>query len=271
MHLVGIGAGDLDRVVAISGHQRMQFGVRDPRQHGGIGDLVAVQMQDRQHRAVGRRVEELVAVPGGRQRPGLGLPVADDAGGDQVGIVQHRAVGVRQRVAQFAALMDRARRVRRGMAGDAAGEGELAEQVVHALGVARHVRDRFRCRCPPARCWRRRRARRGPGPAMKITIKIARRDDPVEMEIEEIQPRRGAPVAEQPRLDVLHPSAVRAAADWPADRSGRPTDSSPRATTRSCGKSRRRASAGRLRCHRVIVIHARAASGSLGRRRLAIA
>ena len=82
---------------------------RDAREEAGVGDLVAVQVQDRQHRAVARRVEELVRVPAGGERAGLGLAVADDAGDDQVGVVERGAVGVRQRVAELAALVDRAR------------------------------------------------------------------------------------------------------------------------------------------------------------------
>ena len=66
-------------------------------------------MQDRQHRAVGARVEELVRVPAGGERPGLGLAVADDAGDEQVGVVEGGAVGVGERVAELAALVDRAR------------------------------------------------------------------------------------------------------------------------------------------------------------------
>ena len=92
----------------------------------GVGDLVAVEMQDRQHRAVGRRVEELVRVPARRQRAGLRLAVADDAGDDQIGIVERRAVGVRQRIAQLAALVDRAGRLRRDVARDAARETRTA-------------------------------------------------------------------------------------------------------------------------------------------------
>ena len=62
----------------------------------GIGDLVAVEVQDRQDRPVGRRVQELVGMPARRQRSGLRLAVADDAGDDQVGIVEGGAVGVRE-------------------------------------------------------------------------------------------------------------------------------------------------------------------------------
>ena len=74
-------------------------------------------------------------MPGRRQRPGLGLAVADDAGDDQIGIVEGGAIGVDERVAEFAALVDRARRLRRGVARNAAGKRELPEQLAQALGV----------------------------------------------------------------------------------------------------------------------------------------
>ena len=89
--------------------------------------------------AVADRVEELVAVPAGGQRPGLGLAVADDAGDDQVGVVEGRAVGVRQGVAQLAAFVDRAGRLRRDVAGNAAGERELREEPLHACLVLADV------------------------------------------------------------------------------------------------------------------------------------
>ena len=82
-------------------------------------------------------------MPGRRQRPGLRFAVADDAGDDQIGIVEHRAISVRQRIAEFAAFMDRARRLGRGMAGNAAGKGELPEQPAHARLVLRDIGIEF--------------------------------------------------------------------------------------------------------------------------------
>jgi hypothetical protein len=105
-----------------------------------VADLVAVQMQDRQHGAVGDRIEELVGLPGGRQRAGFRLAVADDAGDDQVGIVERGAEGMAERIAELAALVDRARRRRRDMAGNAAGKRELLEQLFQAGFVLRDVR-----------------------------------------------------------------------------------------------------------------------------------
>ena len=75
--------------------------------------------------------------------PGFGLAVADDAGDDQIGIVEGRAIGVRKRIAKFAAFVDGTRRFRRHMAGNAAGEGKLFEQPLHSLGVLGDVRIEF--------------------------------------------------------------------------------------------------------------------------------
>ncbi len=96
VNVLGVISLDDPRLVAVADHQVMQFIVRNPRQNGRVGDLVAVEVQDRQHGAVSRRIEELVRVPRRGERPGLGLAIADDAGDDQVRIVERRAVGMRE-------------------------------------------------------------------------------------------------------------------------------------------------------------------------------
>lgn len=98
-----------------------QLLLRNARQQGRVGDLVAVQVQDRQNNAVRHRIEELVAVPRGCQRAGLRLAVTDNHGCDQVGVIQHRTEAVRQRITQFTALVDGARGLRGNVAGNAAG------------------------------------------------------------------------------------------------------------------------------------------------------
>jgi hypothetical protein len=80
------------RGVAVAPQQLVQLLVADPGEHGGIGDLVAVEVEDRQDRAVGDRVKELVGVPARRERPRLRFAVADHAGDDQVGVVEGRPV-----------------------------------------------------------------------------------------------------------------------------------------------------------------------------------
>src|SRR5439155_26568667 len=86
------------------------------------------------------RVQELVRVPARRERPRLGLAVADDARDEQVGVVEGRAERVRERVAELAALVDRPRRLGSGMAREPAGKRELAEQVAEPVLVLRGVR-----------------------------------------------------------------------------------------------------------------------------------
>ena len=71
---------------AVAAQQLVQFGAGNSREQRGIGDLVPVEVQNRQHRAIRRRIQKLVGVPGGRQRPGLGLAVAHDAGHRQGGL-----------------------------------------------------------------------------------------------------------------------------------------------------------------------------------------
>ncbi len=140
MHLRGVAAGHVQRVVPVSAQQRVELVLGDPGQHRRVGDLVSVQVQDRQDGAVVDRVEELVRVPGRRQRPRLGLAVPDDAGDQQAGVVEGGSVGVGQGVAELAAFMDGARRLGCHVARHAAGEGELPEQRAHADRVPRDAR-----------------------------------------------------------------------------------------------------------------------------------
>ena len=126
-------------VISVPGEKGLQLGVGDPGEHRGVGDLVSVEVQDREHRAVTDRVEELVGVPARCQSAGLGLPVADDTGDDEVGVVERRPVRMCEPVTELAPFVDRARRLRSGVARDPPGEGELPEQTGHTPGVSRHV------------------------------------------------------------------------------------------------------------------------------------
>jgi 4-aminobutyrate aminotransferase-like enzyme len=106
VHGLGIRALQEARRIAAALEQAAQFLAGDGREHGRVGDLVAVEVQHWKHRAVVDRVEELVRVPACRQRPGLGLAVAHHAAHEQSRVVEHRAVRMRQRVAQLAALVN---------------------------------------------------------------------------------------------------------------------------------------------------------------------
>ena len=133
-------AFDEMRRVAIAAQQVIELLVADAGKHGGIGDLVAVEMQDRQDGAVPHRVQELVGMPARRQRSGLGLAVADNTGDDQIRIVERGAIGVREGIAKLAALMDGAWGFGCDVTGNAARERELREQALHPLLVAGDVR-----------------------------------------------------------------------------------------------------------------------------------
>jgi hypothetical protein len=112
--------------------------------------------------------------------------------------------------------------------GNAAREGELLEQPPACLRRLATPPGRPRSRCPPAtRCataagppW--------PGPHDVDHVEVAAADDPVQVNVDEVEPRRRAPVPEQPRLDVLGRSRS-SGAGCRGGRSARPRDSSPRA------------------------------------------
>ena len=164
VHRHRVVALDEIRRVTVAAEERFQFVAGNARQHRGPGNLVAVQMQDGQHGAVVHRIEKLVRVPAGRERAGLRFAVADDARDEQVGIVERRAECVRERVPQLAALVNRTRRLRRDMARNAAGEGELLEQPLHPVLVLRDVWVHFAVGAFQISVGHHALDRRGPGP-----------------------------------------------------------------------------------------------------------
>ena len=158
-------------------------------------------MQDRQHRAVGFRIEKLVGMPRGGQRSGFRLAIADDAGGDEIGIVEHRSECVTERIAQFAALMDRARALRRCMAGNSSWKRKLNEELaqpgligadvwidlaVSALEIS--VGHDSRAAVPRA------------GDINHVEVVFL--DDPVQMHVNEVLPGGRTPMAQQHMLHV---------------------------------------------------------------------
>ena len=195
-------AGDEQRLVAAAAQEVDELGLGDAREQGGVRDLEAVQVQDRQHRAVGHRVEERVPAPARGERARLGLAVADHARDDEPGVVECRAVGVHERVAELAALVDGAGRLGRGVRRDAARERELAEQALHAVAVGGDRGEQLGVRAvePGVRDHRRAAV---PGPAHVERGRSALDDRAIEVRVDQAQPRRGAPVAEQARLDVV--------------------------------------------------------------------
>ena len=97
-------------------------------------------MKDRKDGAVSHGVEEVDRLPASFKRAGLGFAVADDAGNNQVRIVEGRAECMNQRVAKLSALVHRVRDVRSAMAGHAARRRELAEHKPQAVFIVRDLR-----------------------------------------------------------------------------------------------------------------------------------
>jgi len=200
-HLPGVVAGDEDRGPPLAGQVAGHLVVTGPAPHRRAVDLVPVEVQHGEDGAVAAGVEEGRDLPRARQRSGLGLPVADDAGDQQVGGVEGGAGGVHQRVAELAALVDAAGGLHADVTGDAAGCGELAEQLQHPLGVRAHRRVDLAVRALQVGAGHQRR------PAVPGAGDVDARcpgalDQPVQLHVQRRQPRAGAPVAEQPRLHV---------------------------------------------------------------------
>ena len=202
MHAGRITAFNEIRGVAVPGEQSRQLVVVNARQDRRIIDLVAVEMQDRQHRSVGDRVEEFIAVPAGRKRTCFRLPVAHHCERDQVRVVVDRPIGVRKAVAEFAALVDAAWRFWRGVAADAARKGELLEEALHPrqifalVGVNLGIGALEICLGQDGR-------RPVPGAADIDRVQVVLFDQPIEVNIGEALPGVGAPVTEEARLRVL--------------------------------------------------------------------
>ena len=202
MHAHRVGAFDEVRGPAIAFEKIFELFVRDAREDRRVVDLVAVEMQDRQHRAVADRVEELVRMPRRRQRPGFGFAVADDDRDDQIGIVECGAEGVRDRIAKLAAFVNRAGSFRRAVASDSARKAELFEELPHAGFVFALVGIDLGIR--PFEIYRPKHARRAvAGAGEEDRVQIIFVDQSIQVDIAERQSRARAPMAEQTALDVI--------------------------------------------------------------------
>ncbi len=107
-----------------------------------------------------------------------------------------------QRIAELAALMDRALRFRRRVARNTAGEGELAKQLSQAIRITRHVRIDFRVGAFEIGVGDHAGAAMA-GAADIDDVEIESADRAIEVGIDEVEPRRGSPMPEQPRLGVV--------------------------------------------------------------------
>ena len=189
-------------LVAVTGHQTDDLLVGAPTQHRGAGDLVAVQMQDRQHRAVSRGVQKMNPLPRARQWSRLGLAVADHGDHEEVGIVEGGAEGVNEHVAELAALVDRSRRRDAHVAGHAARRRELPEEPMHAGAVPGDARVHLRVRAFEVHVRQDRRSAMARAGEVDH-VGVALDDEPIQVGVDEAEPGRRPPVPEEARLDVL--------------------------------------------------------------------
>ena len=203
-----VKAGDeVVRVVAHAAEELVALAVGDAGKDGGVGDLVAVEVKDRQDDAVRERVHELVRLPAGGKRAGLGLAVAHHGNREHAGVVENGAVGVGEHVAKLAALVDGARGLGRVVAGDAAGVGELAEELLEAGLVIGDVGTNLAVGAVEQRLrGAGRSAVAGAHKEDGVLLVVA--DEAVHVAKEEVQAGRGAPVANEAVLDVLTGEAV---------------------------------------------------------------
>ena len=190
------------RFVTVARKEAGQFFLGDPGKYRGIRNLVTVQVQDGEHRAITSGVQKFVGMPTGRQRTRLRLTVADDTRHNQIGVVKRRTVSVGNGITQFATFMNGTRRFRRDVAGNAARKRELLKQPLNARRALRDVWVDLAV--GPFQIGIRHQSR----PAVPRTgnvdyAQVVLFDKAVQMHINEVEPRGGSEVAQQPWLDML--------------------------------------------------------------------
>ena len=158
-------------------------------------------MQDRQNDTVGCRVHELVGLPRSRERTGLGLAVAHHGHGQQARVVHDGAVGMAERVAELATLVDGTWRLGRKVARDAAGIRKLAEELLQAGLIIGDVGANLTVGAIEQRLG-------GAGGAtvtrshQENGVLVVIGDEAVDVAEQEVDAGRGAPVTDQAVLNV---------------------------------------------------------------------
>ena len=115
---------------------------------------------------------------------------------------------MRKRIAELAAFVDRARSLGRDVAGDAARERELPEQLSDAVFILGDARVELRVATFQIGVGDQTRAAVARADDVD-RVEVARLDDPVHVGVDEVEARCRPPVAEKSRLDVpgLHRTA----------------------------------------------------------------
>ena len=201
-HVLRFMPGDEVGVPTVAAKQFGQLAFGDAREDCGVGDLVSIEMEDWQDCAIAYRVQKFVAMPAGGQRTGFRFAITDDTAHQKIGVVEGRAECVGKRVTEFATLMDGAGRFGGDMARNATGEGKLFEEPADAFFIAADVRVIFGVRAFQVDVGDNTRAP-VPRPGDIDGVQVMLDDEPIHLDVDEIQTGRGAPVAEQARFDVF--------------------------------------------------------------------
>src|ERR1700730_4515597 len=141
-------------------------------------------------------------MPTGGQRPCLRFAVAHNATDQQIWIVERCAVGMRNRVSQLAALVNRTGSFRSHMAGNSTRERKLLKQFSQSILVLRNTWIDFAV--SPFQIS----VSNEPGTSMAGSchihhVEIMRLDQSIQMHVDEIQSGRSTPMTQKPRLYVL--------------------------------------------------------------------
>jgi hypothetical protein len=124
----------------------------------GFAILNPFEMKDRKNRSIVRGVEKLVGVPARGQRARLRLAIADDAGDDEIGVVEQ---GMDQGIAQLAPR------------GSTLGSAVRRDLEFHRAGITAETAAAFRFGCArysesaPYKSLRDSYVRPGPGPVTR--------------------------------------------------------------------------------------------------------
>ena len=202
VHARQVVAGHLDHLVPVALEQAADLGGIFSGKHGRAGDLVAVEVKDRQDRTVPGGIKEGDALPRSLQRPGFGFAVAHDCQREQIWVVHGRPESMDEHVAEFATLVDRTRSSDADVAGNTTGRREATEESAHSRGVLRSVGVGV----GPGALEPRRRGERWtavPRTGEEHRGLTAFADRTGHVRVDKSQTRRGSPVPEQARLDVV--------------------------------------------------------------------
>lgn len=90
----------------VAAKQLLQFLAGNAGKQRRVGNFVAVEMQDRQHGAIGYRIQKLVRMPSGGKRPCFSFSVSNDASDNEIGVVEYSPERMAERITQLASLVD---------------------------------------------------------------------------------------------------------------------------------------------------------------------